>query len=678
MPPAVTINDMRERAKAAMSGSPCGRTLVDAADARSSRISNPFSSKVEESFSLGKRKEHPEGYGAEESVPQEEFLGRKKKRTLWDGNLSQTSATDLAPPRTPSRQLSGPSPSTLPQSNGSTISAPETPPRRSDEPPLTPIKYDSPSVTLRETPPRRSDASPPPPSTLPRSNSLIAIPPETLPRRSDEPPLTPIKSDKPSIAAPEAPPRRSDASPVPPPTPIPTSALLPSTTSSADKPSAFPEHNWPKDIRYPELCGHPIHPACADSYNTVNCPVCLVETAMNNVKIPQNFIFRHGGISIWKENLHITKNHDLHYMMVAGGPQKGQPVRRNADGTDVSYRHHKTMLLNLVIELRLLSKMEQQWEAKQSLANTTLVFERNRVRKQWSATGALKQYKDIADDGFFGRLEKDSAMFHRKRGRDWEIVADPGYPDYPPDIGDVKENRRFKDLTTEQTDFILKSEIPQPQETDVPDLPPRRKRRRAGAGVTFNPDVYVRTDADVDVLRKQHTSLSEGFLEDKPAPRKPGPSILRTAALKIDPTPPRPHNVIPLNGDGRPRGPNEGHMYRLSRGYKLGKWATSQGMEKINTSGYRRDMQTHLDYGEKLQQEAAIMDNEEKFAELTSPLADTQMNNAPSNDTPVPSPRPQQKSEAVGTVPVPSLTGKLVQAGVFRFFGFVTAMSIFG
>jgi hypothetical protein len=173
------------------------------------------------------------------------------------------------------------------------------------------------------------------------------------------------------------------------------------------------------------------------------------------------------------------------------------------------------------------------------------------------------------------------------------------------------------------------------------DLPLKRKRR-VGADVSFNPDVYVRIDADVDVLRKQHTSLSEDFLEDKPAPKKPGPGILRTAPLKIDPTPSRPHTVIPLHPrDGRPRGPRDGHMYRQKRGYKLGQWAAGEGMERVNTNGHYLDFQIHLDNGVKLQQEAAALDNDEKFAELTAPLVDTEMDDAPVGDTPEATPAPE-------------------------------------
>jgi hypothetical protein len=141
------------------------------------------------------------------------------------------------------------------------------------------------------------------------------------------------------------------------------------------------------------------------------------------------------------------------------------------------------------------------------------------------------------------------------------------------------------------------------------------------AGVSFKPEVYGRTDADVDVLRKEYTALSEDSLEDKSALKKAGPSILRTTPLRINTTPSRPHSVIPPKPrDGPPRGPEDAHYQHYRTGYRLGTWSIGQVMERIDTSGRRRDFDTHVANGVKLQQEAAAMDNDEKFAELTTLL----------------------------------------------------------
>jgi hypothetical protein len=79
---------------------------------------------------------------------------------------------------------------------------------------------------------------------------------------------------------------------------------------------------------------------------------------METMKNTQDFIFRYGGISAWCE--HLKGQGDLYDRVVRGGTMKHEPVRRNADGIDVSYRHNKRMLLNLVTLLKLLSEKEQQ------------------------------------------------------------------------------------------------------------------------------------------------------------------------------------------------------------------------------------------------------------------------------------------------------------------------------
>jgi hypothetical protein len=163
-----------------------------------------------------------------------------------------------------------------------------------------------------------------------------------------------------------------------------------------------------------------------------------------------------------KENLFTTNAYNMYSLLVVSGKK-----HRNADGMDMSSRHNMTLLQNLIIELRALSKMKQWLEARQSLANTTIMSERVRLRKQWSARNILRQYKDGIGNRFPDCLETDAGIFSRKRGRDWEIVADPDCPDYPPHIEDVRESERFRNLTNEQEDFVIMSKVPQLKATDI-------------------------------------------------------------------------------------------------------------------------------------------------------------------------------------------------------------------
>ncbi|KAH6878741.1 hypothetical protein BKA58DRAFT_377909 [Alternaria rosae] len=409
----------------------------------------------------------------------------------------------------------------------------------------------------------------------------------------------------------------------------------------------------------PNACGHTIHPAYSDSYAKAICPMCLVDASMHTLQRIQNIINAHDGLSQWGEAADSYYAQSVYRVATRGG----QPRWKNADGTDVSYRHCKRNLVNLVNELEDLSKMELAWEAKQSLESNDFYVEHVRLRKQHSATAALHWYKDTQDYGFIGRVEEDCEIFSRRRGRRWTIVCDPEFPDrdgHEQDLG-------WKSLTKAQHKLLKGSDIPKPVRTDVAEQLPRRKRRREDAGVSWNENVYVRTDADVDVLRKASCPISE---ELSSSPKKPKMSILRTTPLEIvlEPifatpivlNPIHPHYVIPLSRNGPPRDVTKSSMARKRRrSYKRGQWAVPEGSEIIDTSGYRKNFEVHVANMEQLQIEAAKMDREDLGG-------DTETKDAPAADAQRSTPHPSRRS--------PSLGGRLVNCianlGVFTFAGF--------
>jgi hypothetical protein len=301
-------------------------------------------------------------------------------------------------------------------------------------------------------------------------------------------------------------------------------------------------------------------------------------------------------------------------MTHGGKAKKRRPGHVNADGMDISYRHKKWNLANLVSELEALSRMELVWEEKQLPEDISVDVEQVRMRKQHSATAALHWYHDTMHNGFIGRIEEDCEFFSRQHGWRVAIENDPEYP-----AGNSrKEKRKRRAIRKAQNKCFKSSRMPPSTTFDPTHLQQIRKRRHEGVRVSFNEDVYVRTDADVDVLRKA-ASLSEEVLEE-PASKKPRMSILRTTPLKLSevadlttslnsgPKPTRPYNVIPLSPeDGTRR--KKGQMKRNKPHYRRGPWAAPEGSELIDTSGQTRKFVSHFEMMENLQEEAAKMDS---------------------------------------------------------------------
>ena len=414
------------------------------------------------------------------------------------------------------------------------------------------------------------------------------------------------------------------------------------------------------------VCGHSIHPAYGDFYAKTICPMCLAEASMNGLQGMQDRINDVGGLVEWQkmQNKYHCKTYE--WMPTSGKEKKKKRTAyTDAIGTDVSYRHRKRQLVHLITELEALSEMEAAWEAKQLPENSNVYIEHVRLRKQYSATAALHCYYDTVDNGFLGRIEDDCNYMSRRLGRCWKIASEPGFPDSE-NIRDTRmEEKKRKALerhtksfkwetfTKDQRRYIESSKIPKVYETpktrktrktrksDNTNLLPTRKRRREDAGVSFNEDVYVRTDADVDVLREAAPWLSEDLLGE-PASKKPRMGILRTTRLKRsevsniitpldrDPKPTRPHHVIPLNRkDGPVRDVTKSRMGRRRSSYHRGQWAVPEGSELIDTSGYRREFKHHEAIVEGLRKEAVRMDDKDLVEKPGRRSEDTEMKDTP-------------------------------------------------
>ncbi|KAF1835688.1 hypothetical protein BDW02DRAFT_629358 [Decorospora gaudefroyi] len=423
--------------------------------------------------------------------------------------------------------------------------------------------------------------------------AIDITPLETPPVQLDEPSQIPLITNSPVIPSP----------------PQPANPELSAPSSDTVTEPSPPQGQPPRTD-----CGHAIHPAYADTYREPMCPTCLIDHHKDQLKSTQDIILEYGGIQRWRQSIEHSngslRDWNIHVM---GGFNRKQPVYRDNNGDDISYRHKKRMLHTTVRELETLSEAERVWEERQPEKDQNAAVEQIRLNKEWSATNALQMYKQYVEDGVIDRLEEDCKAFARKRGRDWQVAALPDYPG--PEVTTRKERKSgWTCPTAEQRAFIKKAPIPFPKPTDVPDLPPKRERRRKGPRVSFNDEVYVRTDADIDSLRLSATSLSEEFLESASATL--GSS---TTGLSVHPMPSRPHIVIPLSTrDGQPRDPGQGHSKRNFRGYKpeFGKWAVPDGKELVDTSGRRKQYDEYRLEMDMLHAEMADMETEEKPSDI--------------------------------------------------------------
>ena len=59
----------------------------------------------------------------------------------------------------------------------------------------------------------------------------------------------------------------------------------------------------------PAVRGHPIHPAYRNRYTKSNCPMCLVEAAMESLKRSQDIAFANDGPGCWKK---VTKGAEIY------------------------------------------------------------------------------------------------------------------------------------------------------------------------------------------------------------------------------------------------------------------------------------------------------------------------------------------------------------------------------
>ncbi|KAH7086280.1 hypothetical protein FB567DRAFT_603195 [Paraphoma chrysanthemicola] len=376
-------------------------------------------------------------------------------------------------------------------------------------------------------------------------------------------------------------------------------------------------------------CDHPRHPAYADRYNIPLCPMCLmVYTLRNLTGLVQAAILDKGGMRQWREScrdpiksLDEQQEEVKLHQMATQGSQKRQKkdCMTNEFGHDMSHRHSKKRLHNLLPHFQELMKIEQEW-AKGKAATST---------EDWyiySARVAMKEYRSATSEGLLCGIEGIDMGYARRRGREHEIATDPDYPD--DNDGDFYV-QTYNQKSLAQALFAAKSWVPKITDYTSFDawleqLPPKRPRRDSNAKVSFASETEVCIMRDVDDIRKMQATKPKIIAHHKPSA---APGILRNAApnnnialhSNMDTKPRLPFSYSPITPEDRPYRPRPRYRRVDKKHYKpeTCEHRASEGSVIVNTSGTALKSLDKWDlYVEMLHKEAEEMDDWEAAQEL--------------------------------------------------------------
>jgi hypothetical protein len=171
-----------------------------------------------------------------------------------------------------------------------------------------------------------------------------------------------------------------------------------------------------------------------------------------------------------------------------GSRSRKSYVDIDEDGKDWSHRHAKKRLHNFLDDLKILADREREWNC----AHPGRIAE-----SEGLAIRTLNAYEKVNRTRPVEMLEHYEHLFARERGRDMQIAA---HENYPLDVMEPKDANRWFHTTFEQREFIRRSDVPSVKEDKYVEMP-RKPKTQVVKHVAFEEKVYVRTEADIDVLR---------------------------------------------------------------------------------------------------------------------------------------------------------------------------------
>jgi hypothetical protein len=323
---------------------------------------------------------------------------------------------------------------------------------------------------------------------------------------------------------------------------------------------------------HPSGCTHPLHPAHPSSASQI-CPYQNLDFLAESVAYVGSYIIDQGGARGWREAIEVQHPGDQVKIWqwvcivrgasktkkrrgAAGGAVEGEAAAAQQERGEVGYRVRKARLLRAVLETEQLARLETEWD---------LLLGSARPRAH-SATNALAMLRRLEGRGVLDALERDAAAFARRRGAEWAVVAQEGFPDEEEE-GDDEPGRILWFMMNEaQREYINKWIIPV-EEVDSAALLASTGKKTMGSVKTISFDEQVRVCglADIDEIAQTASSIAGSHAEKAPEEV-------------------RPLNEGPARRQSRWRRNPKTTKYRVP-----GAWAVAEGSEPVDTSGLRKE-----------------------------------------------------------------------------------------
>lgn len=348
---------------------------------------------------------------------------------------------------------------------------------------------------------------------------------------------------------------------------------------SSSRPPPVPRRESKEDSNedpVAEKCDHTIHPAYADFYPHLLCPLCRLEKTIKEGLRPAQILIEKGGEEAWNNEIHTTTKKDsverkraikyFHSIVPPSKNKSGKPKPFDShvdeDG-NISFTRARTGAWNRIWELEMFRDVENAWYEIVPLEKLEGPL-RVRVLDAWKhdATIALtrweKEYREAVSDSVI----KQDDNINRKRARENELVLRDDFPGPDQDRDLTQEQQEWVEAGNAAEGWTLESGACPQQKI----LPPRKRRR---VGLRFDTHVYVRSDY----------GLNSGLFRPRPPFPDAAPPSHPPPPGEMNPPPTRPYYTEAMRaGPGRRQG-----LRRRIRPITIEK-------NRIDTSGgYRRN-----------------------------------------------------------------------------------------
>lgn len=324
---------------------------------------------------------------------------------------------------------------------------------------------------------------------------------------------------------------------------------------SSSRPPPVPRRESKEDSNedpVAEKCDHTIHPAYADFYPHLLCPLCRLEKTIKEGLRPAQILIEKGGEEAWNNEIHTTTKKDsverkraikyFHSIVPPSKNKSGKPKPFDShvdeDG-NISFTRARTGAWNRIWELEMFRDVENAWYEIVPLEKLEGPL-RVRVLDAWKhdATIALtrweKEYREAVSDSVI----KQDDNINRKRARENELVLRDDFPGPDQDRDLTQEQQEWVEAGNAAEGWTLESGACPQQKI----LPPRKRRR---VGLRFDTHVYVRSDY----------GLNSGLFRPRPPFPDAAPPSHPPPPGEMNPPPTRPYYTEAMRaGPGRRQG----------------------------------------------------------------------------------------------------------------------------